>query len=399
MGVDGKPMNCTVNHSLFLRSNGSLACWCDYGSLKTLQPFDPSLDYAEDVYLGKVYGYIRDRLASDAMPFPPYCSKCMVLLPTAPYTTADPEHRYVDTFQVEPSMACQLDCPGCIPIKERKTRVERTWCGHLFLAPQILEKILKDFRRAGIRIRTFDFQGHGEPLLSPDVWGMVATAKSLFPESYATMCTNANAEFRDEMIDAGLDQIMFAIDGMDQPSYAPYRVHGDFDQAYAFMRAFSRATHARDRAIDTVWKYVLFRHNDRPEQLLAAQELAREAQVTELRFVVTQLGPMSTLIVDDGDIPRADNGVNVRIENYKVSPDQLEDGIAAARAGLDADRVAQATQAVTFVATMMKRLFSESQTVPPRYAPFLHAVHDLAERLPDGSRTAILREVEHLSIP
>src|SRR5690348_833499 len=58
---DGNPfaaaMNCTVNHSLFLRSNGSLACWCDYGSLKTLQEFDPCLDYAEDVYLGKVYGY------------------------------------------------------------------------------------------------------------------------------------------------------------------------------------------------------------------------------------------------------------------------------------------------------------------------------------------------------
>ena len=389
-------MNCTVNHSVFLRSNGSLACWCDYGSLKTLQAFDPSLDYAEDVYLGKVYGDIRDRLAADTMPFPPYCAKCMVLLPTAPYATADPQHRYVDTFQVEPSMACQLDCPGCIPITERKTRVERAWCGHLFLAPQILEKILKDFRRAGIRIRTFDFQGHGEPLLSRDVWTMIRMAKSLFPDSYATVCTNANAEFRDEMVDAGLDQIIFAIDGMDQVSYAPYRVHGDFMQAYAFMRAFSAAAAARGRKIDTVWKYVLFRHNDRPEQLLAAQALALEAQVTELRFIVTQLGPMSTLIVAEEDIPRADNGVNVRIENYKVSVEQLEDGLAAARGSLDTNRLAQAAQATTFVATMMKRLFGEAQTVPPKYARLLHAVHDLADRLPDGARTAILREVEHL---
>jgi hypothetical protein len=392
-------MNCTVNHSVFLRSNGSLACWCDYGSLKTLQPFDPSLDYAEDVYLGKVYGHIRDRLATDTMPFPPYCAKCMVLLPTAPYTTADPQHRYVDTFQVEPSMACQLDCPGCIPIGERKKRVERSWCGHLFLAPQILEKILKDFRRAGIAIRTFDFQGHGEPLLSRDVWKMIAMAKSLFPHSYATMCTNANAEFRVEMLDAGLDQIIFAIDGVDQPSYAPYRVHGDFAQAYAFMRTFSNTARARSRAIDTVWKYVLFRHNDRPEQLRAAQELAAEARVTELRFVVTQLGPMSTLIVADEDIPRVDNGVNVRIENYKVSFEQLDDGIAAARAALDTRGIAQATQALTFVASMLKRLFSEVQTVPPKYAPSLRAIHDLADRLPDGSRTAILREVEHLGTP
>jgi len=392
-------MNCTVNHSLFLRSNGSLACWCDYGSLKTLQAFDPSLDYAEDVYLGKVYGHIRERLAADTMPFPTYCSKCMVLQPTSPYVTSDSHHRYVDTFQVEPSMACQLDCPGCIPMKERKARVERTWCGHLFLAPQIFEKILKDFRRASVRIRTFDFQGHGEPLLSRDVWSMIRMAKSLFPDSYATMCTNANAEFRDEMVDAGLDQIIYAIDGMDRASYAPYRVHGDFEQAYAFMRRFSAAVRARNGKIDTVWKYVLFRHNDRPEQLLAAQALALEAQVTELRFIITQLGPMSTLIVADEDIPRAGNGVNVRIENYKVSIGQLEDGITAARASLDTNRLAQAAQAATFVATMMNRLFSEAQTVPPQYARFLHAVQDAADRLPDAARAAVLREVEHLRTP
>jgi len=282
---------------------------------------------------------------------------------------------------------------------ERKTRVERTWCGHLFLAPQILEKILKDFRRAGIRIRTFDFQGHGEPLLSRDVWRMIEMAKSLFPDSDATMCTNANAEFRDEMVDAGLDQIIYAIDGMDQASYAPYRVHGDFEQAHAFMRRFSAAARARDRKIDTVWKYVLFRHNDRPEQLLAAQALALEAQVTELRFIITQLGPMSTLIGAEDDIPRAANGANVRVENYKVSIGQLEDGITAARASLDTNRLAQAEQAATFVATMMKRLFSEAQTVPPKYARFLHAVHAATDRLPDAARTGVLREVEHLRTP
>src|SRR6266851_1169351 len=100
-------MNCTVNHSIFLRSNGSLACWCDYGSLKTLQEFDPSLDYAKDVYLGKVYDYIREQLAAGIMPFPSYCSKCMVLLPNAPLSKTNKRNPYIDTFQVEPSLACQ----------------------------------------------------------------------------------------------------------------------------------------------------------------------------------------------------------------------------------------------------------------------------------------------------
>lgn len=392
-------MNCTVNHSLFLRSNGSLACWCDYGSLKTLQEFDPTIDYAEDVYLGQVYGYIRDCLAADTMPFPTYCSKCMVLEPTSPFVSSYARDRYVDTFQVEPSMACQLDCPGCIPIKDRRKRVERTWCGHLFLAPKILEKILKDFQRGRIRIRRFDFQGHGEPLLSPDVWDMIRMAKSMFPESYATVCTNANADFREDMIDAGLDEIMFAIDGMDQASYAPYRLHGDFEQAYKFMSQFSTAGRGRGRKIDTVWKYVLFRHNDSPEQLLKAQEMALDSQVSELRFIITQLGPLSTRILDEDDIPRVRNGVNVQVHNYKVSIRQLDEGIAAARGSMDSNRLPQAVQAATFVSAMMKRLFSEPQTVPQKYARVLRELHDVASKLPDPARTAVVQDVAHLTSP
>lgn len=389
-------MDCNVNHSLFLRSNGSLACWCDGGSLKTLQEFDPCLDYAEDVYLGKVYGYIREQLAAGTMPFPPYCSKCMMLLPTSPFVSTYARDRYCDTLQVEPSMACQLDCPTCIPIKHRKTTVARSWCGHLMLAPKILEKILKDFRRAGISIRVIDFQGHGEPTLNRDVWSMIRMAKSLYPQSHTTLCTNANVDFTDDMVDAGLDQILYAIDGMDQESYAPYRVHGNFAQAHRFMTSFSTTARARCDKINTVWKYVLFRHNDSPEQLLAAQQMALDAQVSELRFILTQLGPLSTRIVDEDDIPRANNGVNVQIQNYKVSIKQLDDGISVARENFDAHRLPQAIQAASFVAAMMKRLFHEPQTVPPKFGRFLRELHEFADRLPDPTRTTVLRDVAHL---
>src|SRR5260370_37512738 len=123
-------MDCNVNHSIFLRSNGSLACWCDYGSLKTLQEFDPSLDYANDVYLGKLYNYIREQLASDTMPFPSYRSKRMVLLPHAPFLNLNKRKPYIATFQVEPSLECHAHSPCCIPIKHRKPRITRPCCRH-----------------------------------------------------------------------------------------------------------------------------------------------------------------------------------------------------------------------------------------------------------------------------
>ena len=390
-------MDCNVNHSIFLRSNGSLACWCDYGSLKTLQEFDPSLDYAEDVYLGKVYGYIREQLAKGTMPFPDYCSKCMVLQINSPFVSTYPRDRYIDTFQVEPALACQLDCPGCIPMKERKTRLVRTSVGHLILAPKVFEKIIGDFSRAGMRIRVIDFQGHGEPTLNRDVWSMIRMAKSLFPKSYATMCTHANLDFTEDMIEAGLDQIIYAIDGMDQESYAPYRVHGDFAQAYRFMKSFSTAVHSRRAKTDTVWKYVLFRHNDSPEQLRKAQELAIEAQISELRFIITQLGPQSTRIVDEGDIPRASRRLNVKVLNYKVDVKQLDEGIIEARSGIEANQLPQAAQSASFVAAMMKRLFAEPQTVPPKFARYLSELHEIANLLPDSARTTIVRDLEHLS--
>src|SRR5258707_2155774 len=389
-------MDCNVNHSIFLRSNGSLACWCDYGSLKTLQEFDPSLDYAEDVYLGKVYGYIREQLAKGTMPFPDYCSKCMVLQINSPFVATYPRDRYIDTFQVEPALACQLDCPGCIPMKERKTRLVRTSVGHLILSPKGFDKILGDFSRAGMRIRVIDFQGHGEPTLNRDVWSMIRMAKSLFPKSYLTMCTHANLDFTEDMVEAGLDQIIYAIDGMDQESYAPYRVYGDFAQAYRFRKSFSTAVRSRQARTDTVWKYVLFRHNDSSEQLLRAQEMALEAQISELRFIITQLGPQSTRIVDEGDIPRASRKLNVKVLNYKVDVKQLDEGIIKARSGIKANQLSQAAQSAAFVAAMMKRLFAEPQPVPPKFARYLSELHEIANLLPDSARTTIVRDLEHL---
>lgn len=53
-----------------------------------------------------------------------------------------------------------------------------------------------------------------------------------------------------------------------------------------------------------MWKYILFDCNNRPEQLLRAQEMALEAGVGELHFVNTQLGLKSSRIYGLEDILR-----------------------------------------------------------------------------------------------
>ncbi|MHB1036363.1 MAG: radical SAM protein [Pirellulales bacterium] len=400
-------MNCNSNHSVFLRSNGSLACWCDYGSLKTLQEFDPNLDYGADVYLGRVYGHIRDSLAAERMPFPEFCSKCLSLCPDAPFTPHYRDHRQIDVFQVETSLACQLECPGCMTKSQRPTRIEKTRFGHLLLDAAVLEKILADLARAGIGIRQIDFQGHGEPLLNKNAWTMVATAKRLFPASRVTMCTNANVPFAAEMAASGLDEITFAIDGVDQQSYAAYRIGGDFETAYAFMQGFCRESRRaepkppglwsriRGRAsrdprpeVLTRWKYVLFSHNDSREQLLRAQEMAVEAGVSRLEFVITQLGDKSTRIVDESQIPLLSPETKnlIRINNYKVSYEQVARGLELAESRLAAGDLAEAGNSAVYVATMLGRLFANGEDVPDRYRSILEGLRGVIQRLPEDSR-------------
>jgi hypothetical protein len=375
-------MNCNSSHSLFLRSNGSLACWDDYGSLLTLLPFDPSLDYARDVYLGPVFNTIRTKLRSGKMPFPEYCSGCCCLMPHLRLARWFEWQKILETFQIEPSMACQLECPGCITKKERTTRVARTHHGHMTLSTHIVQKIATDLYRAGIRVRKFDFQGHGEPLLNAHTWEMSRIVAQLFPKAVVSICTHANFEFHPEMVCSGVNEMIFAIDGVDQPSYVPYRMNGDFDYAYQFMKDFSLAAARLNPTIRRVWKYVVFEHNDQPEQLLKAQELAIQAKITEMRFVLTQLGPLSWDVTDESHIPRLDPKLNVVVDNYRVQYTQFAAVLTELSSAIASSDTNQAAQSATYFVTMLNRLFQTAPRIPPEYDELINRFLELSRSLP-----------------
>jgi len=379
-------MNCNSNHSLFLRSNGDLACWDDYGSLRVLQSFDPMLDYAT-LYLEGVYEKIRSALRSGQMPWPEHCARCMCLMPQA---LMDDGHyarvRLIETFQIEPSMGCQLACPGCVAPKERRTRVSRTPFGHMTLKSEVLEKIIVDLRHARVHINRFDFQGHGEPTLNKELWEMMHFASVLYPTSVISLCTHANLDFDAAMVHSGVNEVLFSIDGVDQASYAPYRIHGDFEQAWIFMRDFSLAA-ARERPkIDRVWKYVVFDHNDSTEALLHAQELALEAKITEMRFVRTQLGPMSSRIADESDIPRLSSGPKVTFVAYRVQEAQLSAAISDLSRALEQSQPERAEVAALFFRNMLIRLFRTASDVPESHLELIRQARPMIASLSPNER-------------
>src|SRR5262249_18872143 len=289
--------------------------------------------------------------------------------------------KILETFQIEPSMACQLECPGCITKKERTTRVARTPHGHMTLSTHIVQKIATDLHRARIEVRKFDFQGHGEPLLNAHTWEMARIVAQLYPKAVVSICTHANFEFRPEMVCSGVNEILFAIDGVDQPSYAPYRVNGDFDYAYQFMKDFSLAAARLIPEIRRVWKYVVFEHNDQPEQLLRAQDLAIQAKVTEMRFVLTQLGPQSRDVTHESHIPRLDPRLNVVVDNYRIPVAQLAAALTELSSAIASSDVDQAARSATYFVNMLKRLFETAPRIPPEYDQLINRFLELSRSL------------------
>lgn len=375
-------MDCPSNHSMFLRANGSLACWCDYGNLLTLQAYDESLDYGKDVYLGRVFQSIRRKLDEETMPFPKYCSHCLCLANHEPYDDSYVTKRIVNMLHVEPTILCNLECPGCITQEKRKTAIDPPFR----LDIGVLRKIFADFRDSNIDVQNIQFMGQGEPLLHKDVWDMVSLSRESFPGARLSMITNAHGMFRDECVDAGIDEIMFAIDGIDQESYEPYRTNGNFDKAYAFMSGFCRRAREIDKDIRTIWKYVLFAHNDSDEQLVRVQEMAADAGVREILFVITQLGPKSSRIQAEAQIPRLNNGVAISVMNYLVDAESIWRGVELAQQSIGGEDYAGAQEQLEYGISMLRRRFGPEEEIPADFQEIARELINAYQQIPEERR-------------
>lgn len=320
------------------------------------------------------------------MPFPDYCRDCMILASGACFNPRWQENKEILIFQVEASIACTLECPGCMTFAERRSRHGKL--GHLDI--KIFEKYLADFKADEVTIRTIDFQGHGEPLLNRDVWKMASLAKSYFPDANISMCTAAHGKFDQSQVHSGIDEMMFAIDGVDQKSFEPNRVRGDFGKAFGFMKSFCQASTKEGRNIKTVWKYILFDCNSSPEQLVKAQHLAAAAGVQELMFVNTQLGLKLSKIFTLSQIPKVDNGVKIHVSDYLSNFHDIQHSIDKSRfAMLQNDSVAACAH-LEFATNMLRRRFEciePRDTLAEDYQALVYEILDLLSNVLIESKT------------
>ncbi len=287
-------MQCPGADSLFLRANGNFVCWDDAGSDKVLQAYDPLKRMSRIFSDDGPCSLISKKLAGNTLPFPETCPGCYCLS-----SRGSPcfNSRMLNVMQVEPSSRCTLECKACATPEERERLPLPST-----LSPAVFQKVLKDFSGSGIDIRTFDFSGHGEPLMNPDLWQIVSLARKYYPKAFLSLITNAHGDFELNNVFSGLDQIQFSIDGVDQESYEKYRVGGNFAKAYSYMKSFTGAARSSGSSVRMIWRYILFSHNDNTDQLRKAFEMASETGVHELRFVFTHKGNWSTDITSSEEL-------------------------------------------------------------------------------------------------
>lgn len=281
-------MQCPGADSLFLRANGNFVCWDDAGSDKVLLRYSARKDMSCIVFAGGPCEAIAKKLACSTLPFPEICPGCYCLS-----FSGSPcfRSRMLNVMQVEPSSRCTLRCKACATPLER----ERLQPPH-DLSPSVFEKVLQDFTGNGIDIRTFDFSGHGEPMMNSDLWQIISLARKYYPGAFLTLITNAHGEFKEGHVFSGLDQIQFSIDGVDQESFEKYRVGGNYEKALRYMESFTRTARSSGSSVRTVWRYILFNHNDKADHLRKAFEMASAFGIHDLRFIFTHKGMWSTAL-------------------------------------------------------------------------------------------------------
>lgn len=141
--------------------------------------------------------------------------------------------------------------------------------------------------RSHVHALTFYFQG--EPFLNPDFLNMVKYASE--NGLYTITSTNAhylNAETAKATIESGLDKLIISIDGVEQSSYAKYRVGGQLEKVIAgteyllAQRRLLKVKHPR-----VVWQFIVFKHNE--HEIDAVRKLAREKGVDAVQIKTAQV--------------------------------------------------------------------------------------------------------------
>ena len=182
---------------------------------------------------------------------------------------SDKAWAYPTHLQVEPSNVCNLRCPLCHVVTDNKPRGFLSLCDFKKLINEVGDYLL-----------FLHFWGWGEPFLNKDFFSMIRFAK----DKGIKIITSTNGHFFedeqnvDQLIDSGLDVLIFAVDGVDKETYEKYRQNGDFEKAIRGLQLLLRRRKERGVSLPLVnLRMLITRHNE--HQVMQMKDLAQKMGV------------------------------------------------------------------------------------------------------------------------
>jgi radical SAM protein with 4Fe4S-binding SPASM domain len=184
-------------------------------------------------------------------------------------------------LMVEPTNICNLQCPMCPSGNGEMARARGK------LDPQNFKKVMDD---VGNYIYQVQFWNQGEPFINKSFLDMVRYAKT---KGVMTQ-TSTNGHFirtdaiAEEVVAAGLDQIIFSMDGTNQETYEKYRVGGNYNLVIETLGRLSKAKDKlKSRTPLIELQFLVFKHNqDEIDQLI---QIAKKHKVNRIAFKSVQV--------------------------------------------------------------------------------------------------------------
>lgn len=161
---------------------------------------------------------------------------------------------YPYAVSIEPTTACNLECPACPSGLKSFTRPTGNMKSESF------ETIIHSLKEYLLHIN-FYFQG--EPLIHPKIFEWIKTASQ--NKIYTLISTNAhflNPENCEKLVQSGLHKMIISIDGMTQNIYEQYRIKGNVNKVFEGIKNIHIAKEKYNSITPkVVLQWIAFEHN------------------------------------------------------------------------------------------------------------------------------------------
>ncbi|MFZ5434102.1 MAG: radical SAM/SPASM domain-containing protein [Calditrichota bacterium] len=160
------------------------------------------------------------------------------------------------SIMMEPISRCNLQCPLC-PIGARELKRE--------LGSMTLENFRVILDNVGPQVRVLALWNQGEPTINDQLPEMIRIAHDR--GIYTMTSTNGNLLLRRKLIprlmDSGLDELIFSIDGLTQETYQIYRIGGHLDIVIEAMQTLRRRRdELRRKTPRIIMQWLPMKHNE-----------------------------------------------------------------------------------------------------------------------------------------